>query len=343
MDNCPICKQPLTIHGYYDRKLTHSTLINRKCVIIYRQRRYYCKYCEQTFHENNPFINTSEHISLETKINVLKDLKFVSNTYSSVAKRYSISATKVMSIFDKHVQISRKKLPEVLSIDEHYFPDSSYDSLYICILMDFNDGTLIDVLPDRKKEYLISYFNKIKNNDIKKHTDELKCVKYVSIDLYDTYKQIAQSYLPNALICEDSFHLIEHLTIAFRNVRLRCRRNTQDENMIYLISKFRYIFNHGIDLDNKAKYNKRFKRYMNYRDIVEILFMRFPDLEKAYNLKEKYISFNENIKGNKEEELADLIHEFGESNIKEYDEFYNLLINWKCEIVNSFIIYNNRS
>lgn len=112
--------------------------------------------------------------------------------------------------------------------------------------------------------------------------------------------------------------------------------------MIYLISKFRYIFNHGIDLDNKAKYNKRFKRYMNYRDIVEILFMRFPDLEKAYNLKEKYISFNENIKGNKEEELADLIHEFGESNIKEYDEFYNLLINWKCEIVNSFIIYNNR-
>ena len=108
--------------------------------------------------------------------------------------------------------------------------------------------------------------------------------------------------------------------------------------MIYLISKFRYIFNHGIDLDNKAKYNKRFKRYMNYRDIVEILFMRFPDLEKAYNLKEKYISFNENIKGNKEEELADLIHEFGESNIKEYDEFYNLLINWKPEIVNSFIM-----
>lgn len=48
------------------------------------------------------------------------------------------------------------------------------------------------------------------------------------------------------------------------------------------------------------------------------------------------------LKETKEEELTDLIHEFGESNIKEYDEFYNLLINWKPEIVNSFIIYKNR-
>lgn len=114
LDNCPICKQPLTIHGYYDRKLTHSTLINRKCVIIYRQRRYYCKYCEQTFHENNPFINTNEHISLETKINVLKDLKFVSNTYFAVTKRYYIAVTLVMFAFDIQVQIPIKKLAQVM-------------------------------------------------------------------------------------------------------------------------------------------------------------------------------------------------------------------------------------
>ena len=34
--NCPICNGPLKSHGYTNRKLIHSTLTNRKCIIIYR-------------------------------------------------------------------------------------------------------------------------------------------------------------------------------------------------------------------------------------------------------------------------------------------------------------------
>ena len=119
---CPFCKEKPKNHGYYDRKLTHSTLMNRKCTIVYSQRRYYCKECEYTFHENNPFINTKEGITIETKINVLKDLKYPSSTYTAVARRNNISVTKCMNIFDSHVDIERKVLPEVLSMDEHYFP-----------------------------------------------------------------------------------------------------------------------------------------------------------------------------------------------------------------------------
>ena len=101
--------------------------MNRKCTIIYNQRRYYCPTCEFSFHENNPFINTKENVTLETKVNVLIDLKDGGVTYTLIAKRYNLSVTKVQNIFDKHVDISRKTLPRVLSIDEHYFPSSSYD------------------------------------------------------------------------------------------------------------------------------------------------------------------------------------------------------------------------
>lgn len=160
---CPYCKNSVKIHGYSQRKLIHSTLVNRKCTLFYSQRRYKCDDCDITFSENNPFINSSENITIETKINVLKDLKYVNSTYTSVATRYNLSVTKVMRIFDNHVQIERKALPRILSIDEHYFPESDYDSLYCCLLMDFSDGTLIDVLPNRKKEYLNSYFSRIKN------------------------------------------------------------------------------------------------------------------------------------------------------------------------------------
>ena len=342
---CKFCSRKMKIHGYTKRILTHSTLANRKCTIIYNQRRYICKDCNITFKEVNPFTNTSENMTIETKINVLKDLKYVNETYTSVARRYNLTVTQVQRIFDKHVNIPRKELPKVLSIDEHHFPESSYDSLYCCVLMNFEDGELVDVLPDRKKDYLISYFSNIKNETINYEdgSSELNNVKYISIDLYEPYLQIAQTYFPHATVCADPFHVLKHLNEGFRKVRLKCRRNTKDENLQYLLIKFKYIFNHGINLDNEAKYNKRFKRYMNYRDIMEILFYHFPELKTAYKLKESYMNFNTTSNSlNAKERLADQIEKFAGANIEEYQEFYNLMINWNKEIINSFSIINNR-
>jgi len=341
---CPISGHKVIVHGYSRRKLIHSTLMNRNCIILYEQRRYKCKTCDFTFKEKNPFINTKENVTYETLVNVLKDLKFVNMTYTLVGIKHNLSTTKVMRIFDTHVSIERKPLPKVLSIDEHYFPESSYDSLYCCLLMNFITGELVDVLPDRKKEYLISYFGNIRNKTLNKDgTCELSNVEYVSIDLYDNYREIAKTYFPSAKICADPFHVLKNLTEAFRKVRLRCRRNTQDENIQYLLVKFRHVFNHNAELDNEPKYNKRFKRKMNLRDIQELMFKNFPELKKAYDLKESYIIFNEtsNI-DNAKELLADQIKAFANSRIKEYDEFYNLMINWNQEIINSFSIVNNR-
>ena len=104
---CHICNIPGKTHGYYQRKLTHSTLVNRQCIIIYEQRRYKCSECGSTFSERNPFIDTSERVTYETKINVLKDLKQPENTYTSIAQKYNLSATKVTRIFDKHVTIKK--------------------------------------------------------------------------------------------------------------------------------------------------------------------------------------------------------------------------------------------
>lgn len=250
-----------------------------------------------------------------------------------------------MHIFDSHVQIERKPLPAVLSMDEHYFPQSSYDSLYICILMDFNTGTIIDVLPDRKKDYLAGYFTKIRMNthNVETGLSELDNVKYVSIDLYNTYKRISKIYFPKAIICADSFHVIEHLTKDFRDIRIKCRKSTEDPDMKYLLTKFKYVFNHDTFLDNEPRYNKRFKKYLNHRDIISMMFNHFPELKTAYELKEMYINFNSSCsKENASENLAVLIDKFAASGIKEYIEFYNMLRNWFIEIVNPFSIYDGR-
>ena len=336
---CPCCSSSANIHGYYQRKLTHSVLANRNCTIIYLQRRFKCPVCCFTFCESNPFSASNDGLTHITKINILKELKYPEATYASVARRYNVSPQTVLRLFDKHVSIPRKPLPTVLSVDEHYFPESDYDSLYCCLLMDFLTVEIIDVLPDRRKNYMLNYLSKIKaqSYEYSSHTSELDNVRYFSTDLSDNFRDVAKTYFPNAVICADSFHVLQHLTKSFRDVRLKCRRTTQDPVMLYLLTKFKFVFHHATKLDNEPKYNKRIGRYVNYRDLRDIMLGSFPELEKAYNLKEYYLNFNRNsVNCCSEETLDKVITLFADSGISEYEEFYNLLRNWKQEIINSF-------
>lgn len=304
-----------------------------------------CPVCGATFRENNPFAKNFENLTFETKVNILKDLKHVEATYTAVAARYHVSPTKVQQVFDKHVDIKRKPLPAVLSIDEHYFPESDYSSIYCCVLMDFTTGVLVDVLPDRKKNYLLNYFSKIKNSTKNWETNksELDNVKYVSIDMYDNFRDVARTYFPNAVICADSFHVLEHLTKAFNQVRLKCKRSTEDRLLMYLITKFSFVFNHRQNLDNEPRYNRRLGRIVNYRAIRDYLLESFPVLSVAYELKEAYITFNESTSlQDAEKNLERMTRLFADCGIPEYDNFYTLLVNWREEIIASFTIVSGR-
>lgn len=118
---CPVCGSPHPkIKDYYLKKITHSVLTDRKCTLFYRVRRYECRLCHKSYSEHNPFSFGSSNISAFTVIQVLKDLKNYNETFSSVAKNAHISPTTAASIFDSHVSLSRKQLPEILCFDEVY-------------------------------------------------------------------------------------------------------------------------------------------------------------------------------------------------------------------------------
>ena len=211
--------------------------------------------------------------------------------------------------------------------------------------MDFVTGEMIDVLPDRRKHYLINYFANIKKMslDYSSNKSELDNVKYVSIDMYENYRDVARLYFPKAKICADCFHVLKHLTGDFNKVRLRCRRTTENLTFKYWLTKLEYIFRHNASIDNEPRYNKSLGRYMNLRDIREILFREFPELRAAYELKEYYVNMNETCMLNEAPKVIDhAISLFEACNIEEYDEFYGLLVNWREEIINSFTRINGK-
>ena len=54
--SCPLCGgAKLFIKDYQTKKIIHSISTNNPCFIIYKARRYKCKYCNSIFYERNPF------------------------------------------------------------------------------------------------------------------------------------------------------------------------------------------------------------------------------------------------------------------------------------------------
>jgi len=98
-------------------------------------------------------------------------------------------------------------------------------------------------------------------------------------------------------------------------------------------------YQHNVFLDNKAKYNRRLGRYINYRELQELLFSFFPELRTAYELKEYYIRLNRTCTlAEAPDALDTAITAFENSGIEEFCPFYTLLTNWRVEIINSFTI-----
>ena len=73
---CPDCGcSNVKIKGYVLKKINHSALNDRRCIIRYHARRYSCPVCHRTYYEHNPFVFKQMKISALTVINILDDLK----------------------------------------------------------------------------------------------------------------------------------------------------------------------------------------------------------------------------------------------------------------------------
>ncbi|MCI8541285.1 MAG: transposase [Erysipelotrichaceae bacterium] len=112
----------------------------------------------------------------------------------------------------------------------------------------------------------------------------------------------------------------------------------------YLLKQWKcLLFDRTIDLDNKGKYNKKLARYINYRQLLELILSIHPDLKLAYELKEKYTIFNATYSFEEaKEEFDSIYNDFVLSNIPEFYDFITSLSNWKVEIINSFIVYKGK-
>lgn len=335
--SCPNCGSfSIRIKEYKLRKIHHSLLILDPCILSYQARRYICSDCGITFYEDNPFSNQGVNISNLTILNVLKELKEPNATFSSVTKHHHISVTQTQEIFDRFVQISRQPLSKVLCMDEVY-TQTSRKNKYSCLILDFLTNRLLDIVYDRKKYSLLNYFERIPK-------EERNRVEFVIIDMYETYRTVVYRRLPNAKIAVDSFHVIKNFNQAVRNVRIRImKRFDKKSDEYYLLKKFSWLLEASDVRENRSKFNKRLRRYINYPQILDLILKISPELENAYKLKKKYAHLNRYTRYDEaDKKLWTFIDEMKGSPCPEIQKMRKTLIHWFEEIKNSFIIINGK-
>lgn len=343
--NCPFCGgAKLFIKDYQTKRIIHSISTNNPCFIIYKARRYKCKYCNSIFYEQNPFSLKNDKESTYTIYKVLDELKSHTNTFTDVARNLNLSVTTVMRIFDQYVEYQRTKLPKIICFDEVYTSRKSYQK-YAFVMADFINNYIIEIYSSRHKNKLTQNFSHIPKA-------ERDNVDYIIIDMWDTYRDLGEIYFKNAKIAVDSFHVIKHLNEAIISIRLKIMRkfDKRTKSLIandmyyYMLKKFHYFFTKNFEDIYSGqieirKYRTKWDKYEIRRYLMSI----DPDLKYAYYLKEKYREFNLIASYEScDEELNELIDEFRNSHLEEFRTFGKLLNRWKINIKNSFIKVNGK-
>jgi len=339
---CPSCSSgDIVKNGHTVKIIKDCTNYTRLYIINLKVQRFKCRKCGFIFYEKIPFANKGEIISNSSIIEIMQKLLRANYTYDSIGKDMHLSGQDVMNVFDRYYDYERlPSLPTIMSFDEKSNNDEFTNSPYIFIILDYLNHKIYDILPNRYKDKLIKYF-------LSFSLEEREKVQYVTMDMWDSYRDTVQIVCPKALIAADSFHVIKNLNMAVDKVRLSVMQkyNNKSEKLedntsnYYLLKKYHYFFMMEFDkITDKVFYVPKLKVHLSKNKLLETILSIDPRLKEAYKLGSKYREFNETCNiTNAKEELEDLIDLFLKSNEKSLHDFGNTLCNWKVEIINSFI------
>ena len=218
---CPECGcLNAEINDYNYTETSFTTNDGRPTVIRIKKVRFRCRECGKTFTPQIKGIDRYSKISTQVRRLIVNEF-YKQKSFSIIANDYHLSLTEIIRIFDQeYPYIKRGLLPSALCIDEIGF--KSEDGSYASILYDHDKKVVLDVIRNRKLDYLRDYFNHCSFK-------ERIGVRFFISDLYEGYKTIKEEYFRDAIHIADMFHVIKLLRDEISRLRIETYKNYTDE------------------------------------------------------------------------------------------------------------------
>lgn len=311
---CPVCgNSTAKIHDYRWQTIKDLPFQLKNCYLVLHKRRYVCS-CGKKFYESYEFLPRYLHRTKRLTWKIA-DLLHETVSLKSVAKASNVSVTTVCRILDS-IHYSCPPLKETVSIDE--FKGNARTGKYQCILVNPEDHSIMDILPDRTQSHLASYFREIDR------AQRLR-VKYFVCDMWQPYMDLAHTFFPNAKVCIDKYHFIRQVTWAMEKVRKRLQKT-----MTITMRKY-YKRSHKLLLTRYHKLKEENKK------ACDLMLLYNDDLRLAHWLKEKFYEICQDIRYSRQRrDFHDWIKIAESSGLKEFEKCADTYRRWSKEILNAF-------
>ena len=338
-DKCPICDEyTSSIHDKLKPiEIKYLKVIEQDTKINIVKKRFICHKCKKKFTENVDLNQKGKSISNKLEQKVLKDLLNYNLSIKYIAESNGITSDSVrnilinaMSEYPNYVT----NLPRVISFDE--FKADTNEGKYAFIINDPIHRKALDILPERKKEYLIQYFT---------HCNNRHSVEFVISDMYEPYLLVQQNMFPHAKYVVDRFHYTRYIMDALDKVRIRLQKeygyNSKEYRMLKNKKNVTLLRKYSNDIDwwtyTKRYKNKHMVDILKYNLREELLRINH-ELHQAYVLKELFLDLlSYSDYDHAEEEIKEWIRVCKDCGVEEFEEASKTINNWLPYIVNSFI------
>ena len=307
---CPVCGATTDrIHDYRTQTIKDVPLA-RDTFLHLRKRRYRCA-CGKRFFEKNPFLPRYYRVTSRLVTEILFSFKKLIPA-TEIGSRFNVSAVTAMryfSLFNKKLT----KLPEVISLDE--FKGNSGGQKYNSIVADPQNKEVLDILPNRYENDLITYFSQFPNR---------KQVKYFVCDMNPHFRQVAKTCFPKSKIVADRYHVIRQVYWAMERVR-KNEQNHLSERFRKYFKKSRYLLSRPPEKLTDEEMNR-----------LALMFEIAPRLADAYRLKNDFLTVIRTKSSHEgRQKLLDWLFAVEVMDIPEFHDCTKAYRNWFNEILNS--------
>lgn len=314
---CPHCGQiNKVVNDTKIRTLQDLNISGREVFLSVKVRQFYCLDCDKYHTEILDFADShksythrqSKFIFLLCKKQTYKEVGAIMNLNSKTVERIVLKHSQ--ALVNRHEAWSRVKR---IGIDEQSHRKGK--GSYFCILTDLDSGVILEMLPDRKKQTLVDYFQSLGEEICTRITD-------VSCDIWSTYIQVARQCLSQARIVLDRFHVVKLLNESLDNYRKTLRKAHKDNDIFKRLKWILYKQHHMLtdreldDLEASFKEDPKLKAFYFKRDAFHQILDNNTDVNQAV------------------EQIKQWIKTAKEDGLTIFDKFSKTVQKWKINVAN---------
>lgn len=314
MEVCPRCATASS--SVYDTrtvKLKDTPIRQHHVWLHVKKRRWMCKPCGKPFTEPVPGVKKGArstqryHASLLWACENFSDLK-------SVRRQYRCSYGLLYKTLYEQLELQRRKRlypwPVAVGLDEHFFRKSEQGRKFVSMVVDIKNHRLMELVEGRSSADLHVALQRIEGREN---------VRFVSMDLSETYRSFAREFFPKANIVADHFHVVRLLHPA---INKRRKQITGDRRSLAIR---RLLLRNGHKLAHAERW------------AVNKWLDDHPDLREVYRCKERLHGlYRTRGHARASAALTAMTDEMARSQLPEIQTLRKTLMRWREEILRYF-------